>query len=343
MVTDPMNCREFVELVTDYIEGALPASAHARMELHRRGCQGCATYLEQMRMTIRLLGTMGSDPAPDRIADTLLRVFRRLSKTARRAHVYDLGSPARAVSPGSHLVQYYGTQEERDEFADQYVAAGLRAGEACVILGDPAFVQQTAERVQAEAEPHWPGQLYTAAWDRPPSPEAVRDFVDLHSRLNTRGPVDLLPEVRLPGAVSGSPARGVRGLGNFQHWSGTPEGSRYLLQICASVHDSYLRSRDIVVCQYAVANRPAALRWGGLAVHTHVVDGTCLADPMAVLERSVEDGIAKMTDALAGLEDAVAAGRISETLQTLRRARSGLGDMRELLRRLHVFDPVDRR
>ena len=140
-----------------------------------------------------------------------------------------------------------------------------------------------------------------------------------------------------------SPARGVRGLGNFKHWSGTPEGSRYLLQICASVHDSYLRSRDIVVCQYAVANRPAALRWGGLAVHTHVVDGTCLADPMAVLERSVEDGIAKMTGALAGLEDAVAAGRIPETLQTLRRARTDLGDMRELLRRLHVFDPVDRR
>ena len=78
-------------------------------------------------------------------------------------------------------------------------------------------------------------------------------------------------------------------------------------------------------------------------MHTHVVDGTCLADPMAVLERSVEDGIAKMTDALAGLEDAVAGGRISETLQTLRRARSDLGDMRELLRRLHVFDPVDLR
>ena len=340
MVTDALNCPEFVELVTDYLEGALPAEAQARMELHRRVCRDCATYLDQMRTTIRVLGTMGTEPVPDRITDTLLRAFRRRSRMARRAHVYDLGSPARAVSPGSHLVQYYGTQEERDEFADQYLAAGLRAGEACVILGDPVFVRQTAERVQSEAEADWPGQLFTAAWDRPPSPEAVRDFADLHARLNIRGPVDLLPEVRLPGAVSDSPARGVRGLGNFQHWSATPEGGRCLLQICASVHDSYLRSRDIVVCQYEAANRPAALRWGGLALHTHVVDGTCLADPMAVLERSMEDGIAKMTEALAGLEAAVAAGKISETLQTLRRAQSDLGDMRELLGRLHVLDPA---
>jgi len=340
MVTDALNCPEFVELVTDYLEGALPAEAQARMELHRRVCRDCATYLDQMRTTIRVLGTMGTEPVPDRITDTLLRAFRRHSRMARRAHVYDLGPPARAVSPGSHLVQYYGTQEERDEFADQYLAAGLRAGEACVILGDPVFVRQTAERVQSEAEADWPGQLFTAAWDRPPSPEAVREFADLHARLNIRGPVDLLPEVRLPGAVSDSPARGVRGLGNFQHWSATPEGGRCLLQICASVHDSYLRSRDIVVCQYEAANRPAALRWGGLALHTHVVDGTCLADPMAVLERSMEDGIAKMTEALAGLEAAVAAGKISETLQTLRRAQSDLGDMRELLRRLHVLDPA---
>lgn len=89
MVTNAMNCREFVELITDYLEGALPASAQARMELHRRGCQGCATYLEQMRMTIRVLGTMRRDPVPDRITGTLLRVFRRHSKTGRRAHVFD--------------------------------------------------------------------------------------------------------------------------------------------------------------------------------------------------------------------------------------------------------------
>ena len=47
-----------------------------------------------------------------------------------------------------------------------------------------------------------------------------------------------------------------------------------------------------------------------------------------------------MTDALAGLEAAVAAGRVSETLQTLRRAQPDLGEMRELLRRLHISDPA---
>jgi len=151
-VTDALNCREFVELVTGYLEGALPAAGAGEDGTPSRVCRDCATYLEQMQMTIRVLGATATEPVPDRITDTLLRAFRRRSRMARRTHVYDLGSPARAVSPGSHLVQYYATQEERDEFADQYLTAGLRAGEACVILGDPLFVQQTAERIQARAE-----------------------------------------------------------------------------------------------------------------------------------------------------------------------------------------------
>lgn len=45
-------CREFVELVTDYLEGALPDSERARFEAHLAECDGCAGYLQDMRRTV---------------------------------------------------------------------------------------------------------------------------------------------------------------------------------------------------------------------------------------------------------------------------------------------------
>jgi anti-sigma factor RsiW len=50
-----MNCRELVELVTAYLDGALPADVRAAFEAHLAECPGCAAYLEQMRTTIRIL------------------------------------------------------------------------------------------------------------------------------------------------------------------------------------------------------------------------------------------------------------------------------------------------
>jgi anti-sigma factor RsiW len=50
-----LSCRELVELVTDYLDDALPAEERARFEEHLEGCQGCRTYVEQMRLTVRLV------------------------------------------------------------------------------------------------------------------------------------------------------------------------------------------------------------------------------------------------------------------------------------------------
>ena len=48
-------CAEMVELVTDYLDGALPPDARARIEDHLAGCDGCAEYLDQIMQTVRLL------------------------------------------------------------------------------------------------------------------------------------------------------------------------------------------------------------------------------------------------------------------------------------------------
>jgi anti-sigma factor RsiW len=71
-----MTCREVIDLLTDYVEDALPAAERRRVEAHLSTCDGCTTYLEQMRETIRLTGMVSEDQVPDEDRQRLLAAFR---------------------------------------------------------------------------------------------------------------------------------------------------------------------------------------------------------------------------------------------------------------------------
>lgn len=47
-------CQIFVEVVTDYLDGALPPDIVARIDTHLAECPGCSSVLEQLRQVIRL-------------------------------------------------------------------------------------------------------------------------------------------------------------------------------------------------------------------------------------------------------------------------------------------------
>ena len=70
-----LSCRELVELVTDYLEGALPSEAVARFEAHLAACPGCRTYLAQVESTITLARAGADRVAPADVAP-LLDAFR---------------------------------------------------------------------------------------------------------------------------------------------------------------------------------------------------------------------------------------------------------------------------
>ncbi len=71
-----LSCQELVELVTDYLEGALSPEDHARFEEHVALCEGCRIYLEQMRQTIALAGRLQPDGLPEGAEEALLEAFR---------------------------------------------------------------------------------------------------------------------------------------------------------------------------------------------------------------------------------------------------------------------------
>jgi len=53
-----LTCRELVELVTDYLEDTIPRQIRARFEEHLRACEGCVTYLDQLRILLRACGQL---------------------------------------------------------------------------------------------------------------------------------------------------------------------------------------------------------------------------------------------------------------------------------------------
>ena len=71
-------CREFVELVTAYLEGALPDHERARFEAHLAECDGCTGYLEDMRRLIGSLHDVPEPPSDPATREALLRAFREL-------------------------------------------------------------------------------------------------------------------------------------------------------------------------------------------------------------------------------------------------------------------------
>ena len=77
MTPRDIACNELVELLTEYLEGALPPAEVAAIEEHLRGCEACRTYLDQLRATVDVLGELPVQTLPDHAIDALLAAFRQ--------------------------------------------------------------------------------------------------------------------------------------------------------------------------------------------------------------------------------------------------------------------------
>lgn len=74
--TEALSCQELVELVTDYLEGALDERDLRAFKAHLAGCDGCTEYLDEMRTTIRVVGTLTPNDLTQAAETALLQAFR---------------------------------------------------------------------------------------------------------------------------------------------------------------------------------------------------------------------------------------------------------------------------
>ena len=81
MTPRDIACQELVELVTEYLEDALPPDEVAAIDHHLVDCDACRRYLDQMRATIAALGMLPAERVTETLSeqtiDTLLDAFRQ--------------------------------------------------------------------------------------------------------------------------------------------------------------------------------------------------------------------------------------------------------------------------
>ena len=75
-LADDLTCADLVELVTEYQEGALSPPDRQRFEEHVVFCEGCASFLDQMRSTLTVLGRITEEDFAPETMDELLRAFQ---------------------------------------------------------------------------------------------------------------------------------------------------------------------------------------------------------------------------------------------------------------------------
>ena len=76
MSADEIVCREFVEVATDYLEGAMPDETLELVEEHLAICDWCRGYLDQIETTSAALAETAPSAPPDATLHALLRAFR---------------------------------------------------------------------------------------------------------------------------------------------------------------------------------------------------------------------------------------------------------------------------
>jgi anti-sigma factor RsiW len=72
-----LACRQAVELVTDYLEDALPRGQRRRFEAHLATCADCTEYLAQMRAIIALTGSITPGDLSSPMRDEFVDLYRR--------------------------------------------------------------------------------------------------------------------------------------------------------------------------------------------------------------------------------------------------------------------------
>jgi hypothetical protein len=65
-----------VELVSDYLEQALPADDATTFEQHLNFCEGCVWYVDQVRKTVEGAGELRAEDVPEETKDRLMTAFR---------------------------------------------------------------------------------------------------------------------------------------------------------------------------------------------------------------------------------------------------------------------------
>lgn len=76
-LSEELSCRELVEMVTAYFDGAMDIDERTRFEHHVVYCGGCRSFVDQLRAERKLLAALPAASVPDETRERLLDAFRK--------------------------------------------------------------------------------------------------------------------------------------------------------------------------------------------------------------------------------------------------------------------------
>jgi anti-sigma factor (TIGR02949 family) len=71
-----ISCQQVVDLVTEYLEGAMAVDDRALFEQHLNFCDGCVWYVDQIKTTVATVGRISEEDVPEEMRERLLTAFR---------------------------------------------------------------------------------------------------------------------------------------------------------------------------------------------------------------------------------------------------------------------------
>ena len=75
-MSNDIACRDLLELISGYLDDALPADTRQAVATHLEGCDGCTMVLDEFRTTIEMTGMLTEEQITPHQRETLLAAFR---------------------------------------------------------------------------------------------------------------------------------------------------------------------------------------------------------------------------------------------------------------------------
>lgn len=151
-----MACQELVEVVSDYLDGALAAAERARCDGHLAVCPGCRAHLAQMKRVVGSLAALRIGDPDDVGARKarLLEMFRSrgLHGSSPRARTVPLGVSNALAAPGDHI-GYLGDDDRDLDETTGFLAEGIERDEVCLLLGHDAANAQVLATLERRGLP----------------------------------------------------------------------------------------------------------------------------------------------------------------------------------------------
>jgi hypothetical protein len=274
-----MQCKDFVELTTAYLEGVLSLGDRAAFETHLVSCANCRLYLDQTRQVIRALGALRQEPVTKEAKAALLHLLRESGFGQK----FRLGIGGGFANVGSHIAYFW---ENDVDFAAGVglLDAGLTAGDFCVAFGHDAANEKVMDT------------LGKRGFDTRGLTEAGR-LSALGGKSSGDQMLATIGERFQQAQAAG--AQRLRLLGNIGWGRPGWPGEDNILEFEAKVTDAAAQFPCVVVCMYDVRALPGRiLLKGGFETHPHTIRGNVLREnPYYVPTPAFLAGLRTTTDA----------------------------------------------